>query len=76
MGGIILLIFSLLQYPEVRFDSFMGAARAISIGVFAQIGFNGATAGVFGIVLWAFLGLAVAAHRYYSQQNKPGIKDL
>ncbi|HEY9300560.1 MAG TPA: O-antigen ligase domain-containing protein, partial [Phormidium sp.] len=70
LGGIILLIFSLLQSPEVRFDPFMSAARAISIGVFAQIGFNGATAGVFGVVLWAFLGLAVGAHRYYSQQNK------
>ncbi|MFB2839237.1 O-antigen ligase domain-containing protein [Floridanema evergladense] len=72
LGGIILLIFSLLQYPEVRFDSFMGAARAISFGVFAQIGLNGATAGVFGVVLWGFLGIALAAHKYNTQpKNTP-----
>ncbi|MFB2938192.1 O-antigen ligase family protein [Aerosakkonemataceae cyanobacterium BLCC-F154] len=75
LGGIILLIFSLLQYGEVRFDSFMSAARAISIGVFAQIGFNGATAGVFGIVFWGFLGIAVAAHKYYSQQKNTALKN-
>jgi len=73
LGGIILLIFNLLQYSEVRFDSFMSAARAISLGVFAQIGLNGATAGLFGVVLWGFFGIAVAAHKYYSQQNNPSI---
>jgi hypothetical protein len=75
LGGIILLIFSLFQYSEIRFDSFMSAARAISIGVFAQIGLNGATAGVFGVILWSFLGLAVSAHKYYSQPNQPRIKE-
>lgn len=73
-GGLILLIFSLLQYPEVRFDSFMSASRAIGLGVFAQIGFNGVTGGLFGVVLWGFLGLAVAAHKYYSHQKNAAIK--
>ncbi|XWK86835.1 MAG: O-antigen ligase domain-containing protein [Phormidium sp.] len=69
LGGIILLIFSLLKSPEVRLDPFMSAARAIGIGVFAQIGLNGATAGLFGVILWAFLGIALAAHKYNSQQK-------
>lgn len=75
LGGLILLIFSLLQYPEVRFDSFMSAARAISIGVFAQIGLNGVTAGLFGVVLWGFLGIATGAHKYYSEQKNAQIKN-
>jgi len=76
LTGIILLIFSLLQYPEVRFDPFMNAARVISIGVFAQIGLNGATAGLFGVILWGFMGITVAAHKYYLHQKNTPVKSV
>jgi hypothetical protein len=67
--GIVLLLLKIFQVPEKRFDSFVSAYIAISIGSFAQIGFNIATSGIIGTVLWGFLGMVIAAHKYYLNQR-------
>jgi hypothetical protein len=73
LGGIILMFFSLFQSTVGRSDSFMSGARAISLGVFAQIGLGSATAALSGVVMWSFAGLALAAQRYYDYQRMQAI---
>jgi len=73
-SGIFLAIFKLLNNTEGRFDSFASAARAISLGVFAQIGFNGMFLGPIGIVFWSFLAMSMAASKYHSYQSTAKLK--
>ena len=67
--GIFLIFFKLFQGAETRFDTFASAARAISFGMFAQMGLNVAMIGVVGMVLWGILGIGLAASRYHVQLN-------
>jgi len=69
MSGIALLFFSAFQGGETSFDPFVSTARAISLGVFAQIGLGVATVGLSGNIFWGFAGMAMAAHKYYSYQR-------
>ncbi|KPQ36248.1 MAG: O-antigen ligase like membrane protein [Phormidesmis priestleyi Ana] len=76
LTGICLLLLSLFQTPVSRFDLFASAARAIAVGTFLQIGLNIITAGQLAMVLWAFLGIGMAARQYHTyhqrlQQNSP-----
>lgn len=68
LGGIFILFFSLFQIVE-RTDSFVIAARAIAVGIFAQIGLGNPTIALSGMVFWTFAGIALAAQRYYSHQR-------
>lgn len=70
VGGLILLIFNLLQYSEYSFDPFMAAARAIGLGCFAALPGFSIMLGYSGIFLWSFLALATAAHKYHQQQRQ------
>jgi hypothetical protein len=70
LGGLLLLIISLLSTKEAAFDPFVSAARAIAIGTFSQISLNNVMLSVFGMVLWAFIGLSVAARVYYAKQRQ------
>ena len=67
VAGILLMFYTLFQGAEAQFDEFASAARAIALGIFAQIGLNVAMIGVVGMVLWGFLGIALAASRYHAQ---------
>jgi hypothetical protein len=69
LGGLILLLYQVLQYSEFRFDSFMAASRAIGISCFAALPGGSAMLGLSGMVLWSFLALAMAAHKYYQHQR-------
>jgi hypothetical protein len=70
LGGIFLLILSLFQIAEAASDPFIGAARAISLGVFVQIGLGNPTIALSGVVFWGFAGIALAAQRYYYWQRQ------
>ena len=72
LGGLLLLIASLIQSREAMHDSFLSAARAIAIATFAQIGFNNVTLSSFGMVLWSFIGVAIAARQYYAKFSAGG----
>ena len=70
LSGMFLLFAKLLQGVEGRSDLFLGAAAAIALGSFAQIGVNVATAGSLGMVLWGFLGIGLAGKQYYQHTAK------
>ncbi|MBF2025190.1 MAG: O-antigen ligase domain-containing protein [Oscillatoriales cyanobacterium C42_A2020_001] len=70
LGGLLVLLLSLTRKIEGGDDPFAAASRAIALGTFAQIGLNESMLGVFGMVLWGFLGIALAAQRYYWYQRQ------
>ena len=67
LGGLLLLIASLIQSREAMNDPFMSATRAIAIATFAQIGLNNVMLSSFGMVLWSFIGITIAARQYYAK---------
>jgi hypothetical protein len=69
MGGLILMLFSVSQYSEARFDSFVSAARAIGISASTQLLIGSGMLSVAGMILWGFLAMTMAAHKYYQHQN-------
>ncbi|WP_414572954.1 O-antigen ligase family protein [Nostoc sp. CCY 9925] len=70
MGGLILLIISVSKYGEGRFDSFISAARAIGISSATQLVIGSGMLSVAGMILWGFLAMAMAGHKYYLHQQK------
>ncbi|MEH2251178.1 O-antigen ligase domain-containing protein [Nostoc sp.] len=75
MGGLILLIINVSSYGEGRFDSFISAARAIGISSAGQLVIGSGMLSVAGMILWGFLAMAMAGHKYYSNSN-PKIPDF
>ncbi|MEA5513220.1 O-antigen ligase domain-containing protein [Nodularia sp. UHCC 0506] len=69
LGGLILIIASVLQYTEARFDSFVSAARAIGLTACVQLVGNSTMVSLAGMILWGFLAMAMAAHKYYEHQR-------
>ncbi|MFM6199071.1 MAG: O-antigen ligase family protein, partial [Dolichospermum sp.] len=69
MGGLILMIITVSQYTEARFDSFVSTARAIAISSCSQLIIGSGMLSVSGMILWGFFAMAMAAHKYY--QNSP-----
>ena len=59
------LLLGAFQVSEVRFDPFVSAARAIGLGIAVQLVFGSVMTGVSGVILWTFLGLVLAAQKYY-----------
>jgi len=57
------------QYSEYSFDSFMAAARAISLGMLSTLLGNSGMLGMPGMVLWSFIAMAMAGHKYHAQQR-------
>ncbi len=74
LSGMLLLIFSLFQYSEIRVEPFMGAARAISFSVFVTLPGGSSMLAASGMVLWGFLGICMAAHKYYQHQRTAVLK--
>ncbi|MBD2496474.1 O-antigen ligase domain-containing protein [Nostoc sp. FACHB-280] len=69
LGGLILILFSVIQYSEARFDSFVSAARAIGISSCAQLVIGSGMLSVSGMILWGFLAMAMSAHKYYQHEK-------
>lgn len=68
LGGLIMLMLNLAR-PVKSSDPFISGARAVTLGAFAQIALNNVMLSTFGIVLWGFLGMVLAAQRYYWYQQ-------
>lgn len=64
IGLVTLLMRTLRHVPGVQ-DAFAVASRAIAISTFVQMGLNESMLGVFGMVLWSFIGIALAAQTYH-----------
>ena len=69
LGGLMLALISVIKYTESRFDSFVSAARAISISFCAQLVIYSGMISVSGMIMWGFLAMAMAAHKYYRHQR-------
>ncbi len=68
--GLGLLFFSLFRTTASQVDVFSSAARAIAVSTFAQVGLNIITEGHLAMVLWTFLGIAMAARQYHTYQKQ------
>lgn len=51
-------------------DAFVNAARAVSLGMFAQLVLGSVMLGVMGMVLWSFAGVVIAAQKHYASQGE------
>ena len=69
LAGFMLIIFSVSQYAEAHFDTFVSTARAISITFCVQLVGYSTMIGLSGMIMWGFLAMAMAAHKYYQHQN-------
>lgn len=68
LAGIVLILYQLFQTKESRNDPFSSASRAIVVGCLAQVWLNNIFAGDVAIILWGFLGMGMAASKYYADQ--------
>ncbi|BAY17995.1 hypothetical protein NIES21_38380 [Anabaenopsis circularis NIES-21] len=69
LGGLILIFFSVANYTEARFDSFISTARAIGLSAAAQLVIGSGMLSIAGMILWGFLAMAMAGHKYHKSQN-------
>jgi hypothetical protein len=69
LGGLILILVSVMQYSEARVDSFVSAARAIGIASFSQLIISSGMLSISGMILWGFLAMAMSAHKYYQHEK-------
>ena len=67
--GILLLSFSLFQSGNFSFDPFVGASQAIVLGSLAQLPLGSPMVELKGMLLWGFLGIGMAAIKYYRHQQ-------
>jgi hypothetical protein len=76
LAGIALLFFKLFYISKNNSDPFFISVRSIAFSIFllALIGLPGVVAGDGMMLVWGFLGIALAAHKYYLQQNLAGYK--
>lgn len=69
LAGLLLIIFTVFQYTEANFDTFVSTSRAISITFCVQLLGHSTMIGISGMIVWGFLAMAMAAHKYYQHQN-------
>jgi hypothetical protein len=67
LGGLLLILGNFLKYSEARFDAFLSASRALSISFCGKLIFGSSMIGVSGLILWGFIGVAMAGHKYYQR---------
>ncbi len=64
LSGLVLLLARTFQKNKTKSDPLFNVFRSISVGVVAQLGLGTAMLGVSGMVLWGFLGIALAGRQY------------
>ncbi|BAT54946.1 hypothetical protein NOS3756_39210 [Nostoc sp. NIES-3756] len=67
--GILMVFTQAFQYLEYSFDSFMAASRAISLGMLSTLLGNSGMLGMSGMILWGFIAIAMAGHKYHVHQR-------
>jgi hypothetical protein len=66
VGGLMLITFALFQTPAARSDPFASATRSITVAVVFMLLFGNLFLDLSGMVLWGFLGIGMAANKYYA----------
>ncbi len=67
--GLFMLASLVMKSKAVRYDTFMSAARGISISFVMQIISANSLIGIGGMFLWGFLGIVLSGERYYRHQQ-------
>ena len=70
LTGLFLLSSIVLKSQNISQDTFMSAARGISISFAIQIIFANSLIGVAGMLMWGFLGTVLSGDRYYRHQQE------
>lgn len=71
MGGWISLSLKLFRGSEIKADTVASTARAVVASAFFMLFFTPTIfAGILGVVMWGFLGMGMAARKYYLHQSK------
>ena len=73
LSGLLLMLTSVSNYTEGRFDSFFSAARAIGISSCAQLIIYSGMLSIAGMIMWGFLAMAMAGHKYYARSHKSAL---
>ena len=68
--GIGLMFFRLFTVPISRLDTFAIAARAVAFSSVARMVTTNISIGEFALPIWTFLGIAMAAQKYYGHQQQ------
>lgn len=68
-GGLLVLVLKLSQATEKRVEPFMNVSSAISVGLLTSLIMGNSFIGITGIILWSFLSLTLAGHKYYQHQR-------
>lgn len=66
-GGITLLLVTVFTKAARPGDRFEAAARAVTVGILAQIVFLNPLGGAVGMLFWSFLGLVIAGQRAHHE---------
>lgn len=69
IGAIILLLSKLFFNTKNCLDMFAIIARIIALGSLMRMFTSNVTSGDYAIPIWTFLGIALAAQKYYSNQH-------
>ena len=69
IGGLLLMLNSVSNYTEGRFDRFLSAARAIGISSCVQLIIYSGMLSIAGMIMWGFLAMAMAGHKYYGRSD-------
>lgn len=64
-SGLVLILVAVINCTEAKRDVFISAARAIGISSCAQLIIYSGMLGVAGMIMWGFLAVSMAAHKYY-----------
>jgi hypothetical protein len=68
VSGLVYGLLILFGENEFRSDLFANTARAICLSMGAMLIFSSQMVGLSGIVFWGFIGIGIAANRYYKQR--------
>jgi hypothetical protein len=68
--GLGLLLFQSVKVDGLDSDLFAKTAHAIALGTFAQMPLGSVSIALPGMILWSFLGIKLAAFKYYKNQHR------
>ncbi len=66
LSGFGLIFMNMMLAKIVKLDPFASACRAVSIGVFAQVGLGSIFLGISGVFVWGFAAMVIVAQRHYN----------
>jgi hypothetical protein len=74
MGGIILIMFNLLEGSKNSSDPFISCCQAIAVCFCAVLPLGNSIIGLPGVIFWGFSGIFLAGNKYYQHQANSRIQ--